>query len=196
VIRASSFNVLPIHGTTVGMYSLSAVCHLSSTQPPHSARSLGRCTQTLARGPGWQLGEGELGSWIIRFDGDDDDPLAAWSDVVRAIRNIADGHGLRPLLIDLRGTPRLAGATAELAAHLVCEFERRSLRVGIIVGPDLVHAARVHRLLDFHAPMLGRCCLTEDEGVDWIARGVPVAHPTPVVARPWTRSRPYFVAQR
>ena len=106
---------------------------------------------------------------------------------------IAELNGLRPLLIDLRGAPRLAGVTAEVAAELFAEFERHSVRLGVVVGPDLVHAARVHRLLDFHAPTLGRCFLTEDEGIDWVVRGSwPLVPPSPVVARPWTRSRPYL----
>lgn len=175
------------------MYSASVVRQLSSTTSPQLPRSLGRGAQTLARGPGWQLAEGEGVSWTLRLDCSAQDPLAIWSDMLDAVRNIAETHELRPLLVDLRGCPRLSGLTAELAAQLFDEFERRSRRIGVVVGPDLVHAARLHRLLDFHAPTLGRCFLNEDEALDWVVRGTwPIAPPSPVVARPWTRSRPYL----
>jgi len=166
---------------------------LSTSTPLHPARPAAQRAQTLARGPGWQLGDGEGGSWTIRLEAGGDEPRATWSDILQAIRNIAELTELRPLLIDLRGGPRLAGETAEIAAALFGEFERRSLRACAVVGPDLVHAARLHRLLGFHAPLHGRCFLTEDEGFDWVARGTWLfVPPTPVVARPWTRSRPYL----
>lgn len=175
------------------MSSHTVARHLSPLTPPQLARPAVRRSQTLARGPGWQLGESEGGSWTIRLDRAGDEPRATWSDMLQAVRNIAELTELRPLLVDLRGAPRLAGATADVAAQLFNEFERRSLRVCAVVGPDLVHAARVHRLLGFHAPINGRCFLTEDEGLDWVARGSwPIVPPSPVVARPWTRSRPYL----
>lgn len=159
-----------------------AVRHIASLGP-----------QTLARGPGWQLVESEGNSWTLRLDGGVDEPLQVWSDMLDAVRIIAETHPLRPLLIDMRGAPRLSGLAVEFAAQLFDEFERRSQRLAVVVGSDLVHAARVHRLLDFHAPTLGRCYLIEDEGLDWVARGTwPIAQPSPVVARPWTRSRPYL----
>jgi hypothetical protein len=165
---------------------------MHSAARPASPRLAVRRPQTLARGPGWQLGESEGGSWTIRLDRDGDEPLATWTDMLQAVRNIAELTELRPLLIDLRGAPRLGGATAELAAKLFAEFERRSLRVCAVVGHDLIHAARLHRLFGLHAPLHGRCFLTEDEGLDWVARGWPIVPPSPVVARPWTRSKPYL----
>lgn len=140
------------------------------------------------------LGEGEAGSWTLRVDRECDGPLDVWTDVLRAVRSIAEAHRLGPVLVDLRRAARLSGPVAELAASVFAEFERRSVRIAVVVGPDLVHAARVHRLLGSHAPLLGRCFLTEDEGLDWVGRGMwPVAS-APVLARPWTRSRPFVVA--
>lgn len=173
------------------MVSHTAARHRSITTPTYAVRPPRR-NQTLARGPGWQLGEGEAGSWVIRLDRDGDEPCATWTDMLQAIRNIAELTDLRPLLIDLRGAARLSGSTAELAAALFGELERRSLRVCAVVGPDLVHAARLHRLFGLHAPLHGRCFLTEDEGLDWVTRGTWPLDSTPVVARPWTRSRPYL----
>ncbi|MFO7563117.1 MAG: hypothetical protein R6X02_10780 [Enhygromyxa sp.] len=170
--------------------------HTAARSPSPSHPALRR-RQTLARGPSWQLCDSEGGSWTIRVERDAADPLATWSDILQAVRNIAELTELRPLLLDLRGAPRLAGAAAKLAASLFAEFERRSLRICAVVGSDLVHAVRLHRVFGFSAPLHGRCFLTEDEGLDWVARGAwPIVPPSPVVARPWTRSRPYLsVAQ-
>jgi hypothetical protein len=165
-----------------------------SPSPAHPAL---RRAQTLARGPGWQLCDSEGGSWTIRLHRNGDDSLAGcsqtWSDMLQAVRNIAELTALRPLLIDLRGTARLAGGAAEVAASLFAEFERRSVRVCAVVGPDLIYAVRLHRVIGFSATLHGRCFLTEDEGLDWVTRGTwPLVPPSPVVARPWTRSRPYL----
>lgn len=169
----------------------SAVGHPTMNTP-------GLGAQTLARGPGWQLAESAGNSWALRLDSGVDEPLQVWSDMLDAVRIIAETQPLRPLLIDMRGAPRLSGLAVEFAGQLFDEFERRSQRLAVVVGQDLVHAARVHRLLDFHAPTLGRCFLIEAEGFDWVARGTwPITQPSPVVARPWTRSRPFLhVAQR
>jgi hypothetical protein len=80
---------------------------------------------------------------------------------------------LRPLVIDLRDAGRLDGAAVQAAAPLFAELERRGLRISTIVGPDLVLAARVQRVISFHAPTCGGCFLTEDEGVDWVRSGPP-----------------------
>lgn len=183
--------------TFAHMLSLfSRVVHLGDMYSPTTVRdiALDRRALVFARGPGWTLGEGDAGSWTLRIDRECGDPQDVWTDILRALRSIAEAHRLGPVLVDLRRAPRLASPTAELAAEVFAEFERRSVRVAAVVGPDLVHAARMHRLLGMHAPLLGRCCLTEHEGLDWVARGMwPVAS-APVLARPWTRSRPFVVA--
>ncbi|HVI01929.1 MAG TPA: hypothetical protein VM869_24620, partial [Enhygromyxa sp.] len=75
-------------------------------------------------------------SWTLRLDADVDEPLAVWSDMLDAVRTVAETHPLRPLLVDMRGAPRLAGLAAEFAAQLFDEFERRSQRLAVVVGPD------------------------------------------------------------
>jgi hypothetical protein len=144
------------------------------------SRPLGHRTQMMARGPGWRLADGEAGSWHIKLI-PSDDPVATWAHLLRTLRSIADSHGMRTTVIDLRGAARLCGAAAEAASLLFAEFEQRGLRLSIVVGPDLIHAARVHRLLGANASTCGRCFLDEDEAVDWVRRSeLPV--PPPVAA--------------
>lgn len=161
----------------MNMHSLAARTHVSPL--PSRSRSLGHRTQMMARGPGWRLADGEGRSWLIKLI-ESDDPVATWAHLLRTLRSIADSHGMRATVIDLRGGPRLAGASAEAAALLFAEFEHRDLRIAVVVGTDLIHAARVHRLLGTNAATQGRCFLTEDEAVEWVRRSeAPVPPPVP-----------------
>ena len=51
-------------------------------------RPLGRRTQMFARGPGWILGEGQAGTWTLRFTRDGGDAISVWTDALAAARNI------------------------------------------------------------------------------------------------------------
>jgi hypothetical protein len=151
------------------------------------SRPLSHRTQMMARGPGWRLADGEAGSWDVKLL-PSDDPVATWAHLLRTLRSIADSHGMRPTIIDLRGAPRLCGAAAEAAALLFAEFEQRGLRLATVVGPDLIHAARVHRLMGTSVDTHARCFLTEDEAIDWVRRTAlpvppPVAPPLRLLSR-------------
>lgn len=141
----------------------------------------------MARGPGWRLAEGEGGSWHIKLWRESDESLLTWAHLLRTIRSIATTHGLRPVVIDLREAERLGGAAAQAAALLLAEFEHRGLRISTIVGPDLIHAARVHHLISSHAPTCGRGFLSEDDGHEWIRLGPPRV---PAPARGGPRTAP------
>ncbi|KIG15900.1 hypothetical protein DB30_05091 [Enhygromyxa salina] len=140
---------------------------------PIRARPLARRTQMMARGPGWRLVEGEADSWHVALRREVDDPVRTWAHLLRTIRSIATTHRLRPILIDLRDAQRLSGAAAQAAGLLLAEFEQRGLRICTIVGPDLIHAARLQHLISFHAPTCGGSFLTEDDGIEWIRTGPP-----------------------
>jgi hypothetical protein len=156
----------------MSMHSHAARNHISSMP----SRPLGHRTQMMARGPGWRLADGDGGSWLVRLI-ESDDPVATWAHLLRTLRSIADDHGMRPTVIDLRGGTRLAGASAEAAALLFAEFEHRDLRIATVVGTDLIHAARVHRLMSTNATVHGHCFLTEEEAVEWVRRSAPAVPP-------------------
>jgi hypothetical protein len=161
------------------MYS-PAVARPRNVSTPIRTRPLSRRTQMMAHGPGWCLVEGEVGNWYIKLRPQTDDSVRTWAHLLRTIRTIATTHRLRPIVVDLREAERLGGAAAQAAALLLAEFENRGLRTSMIVGSDLIHAARVHHLINFHAPTCGRCFLTEAEGNDWVRRSPP---PVPAPAR-------------
>jgi hypothetical protein len=158
-------------GTYMLMHSLAARTHDSSmsfrTQPPSQRAPV------LVRGPGWRLTEGELGTWVIELIASDD-PYVTWTHMLRSVRSFIDRHGMRATVIDLRGGERLAGVTARTASLLFGEFERRGTRIAAVVGTDLIHAARVHRLMG--AATHARCFLLEDEAIEWVRSSIP---PTP-----------------
>ena len=166
------------HGNYMCMHGLAVRTHESSLSL--RSRPLGHRTQMMARGPGWRLADGEGGSWHIRLIASDDS-VATWAHLLRTLRSIADSHGMRAATIDLRGAPRLCGAAADAATLLFAEFEQRGLRLAIVVGPDLIHAARVHRLLLADATTCGRCVLDEDEAIEWVAR-TTLQVPPPIAA--------------
>lgn len=173
-------------GNYMPMHALAARTYVSSL--PFASRPLGHRTQLMARGPGWRLADGEGGTWLIKLI-ESDDPVATWAHMLRTLRNIASTHGMRPTVIDLRGSSRLAGASAEAAALLFAELEHRDLRIATVVGTDLIHAARLHRLMGTSATTHGRCFLTEDEAFEWVRRSVlpeppPVPPPLRVLHRP------------
>jgi hypothetical protein len=157
----------------MGMQGHTSVRHLSSSAQPRPVRSLGRRTQLMARGPDWRLTEGEPGTWHIQVHNEISQPELTWSHMLGTLRSIAETHGLRPVLLDLRAAARVAGPALQTASSLFAEFERRSLRVATFVGPDLIKAARLHRVIGFHAPIEGRCFLTELEGLDWLRAAMP-----------------------
>jgi hypothetical protein len=161
-------------GNYMSMHSLAARTHVSSM--PARPRPLGLRTQMMVHGPGWRLADGEVGTWLIKLV-ESDDSIATWVHMLRTVRNIAATHGLRPTLIDLRGGSRLAGASANTAALLFEEFEQHGIRISTVVGTDLIHAARLHRLLGTSAAAQGRCFLTEDEAIEWVSRSVPPVPP-------------------
>jgi hypothetical protein len=164
-------------GNYMAMHSLAARTHESSMS--FASRPLGHRTQMMARGPGWRLADGDVGTWLIKLV-ESDDSVATWAHMLRTLRSIAANHGVRATVIDLRGSSRIAGASAEAAALLFAEFEHRDLRLATVVGTDLIHAARLHRLLGTHAPTQGRCFLTEDEALEWVRRSVlPMPPPVP-----------------
>jgi hypothetical protein len=127
----------------------------------------------MARGPGWRLAEGEGGGWHVEVQRETEDTALTWAHLLRTIRSIATTHTLRPLVIDLREAERLGGAAAQAAGLLLAEYETRGRRICMIVGPDLIHAARLHRLISVHAPSSGRCFLAEDEAADWVRWNPP-----------------------
>jgi hypothetical protein len=161
-------------GNYMSMHGLAARTYVSST--PSASRPLGHRTQMMAHGPGWRLADGDVGTWLIKLI-ESDDPVATWAHMLRTLRNIAATHGMQATVIDLRGSSRLAGVSAEAAALLFAEFEHRGLRIATVVGTDLIHAARLHRLMGTSAGTHGRCFLTEDEAFDWVRRSVPPVPP-------------------
>lgn len=161
-------------GNYMSMHSLAARTYDSST--PVRPRPLGLRTQMMARGPGWRLADGDAGTWLIKLI-ESDDSVATWAHMLRTVRNIAATHALRATVIDLRGGSRLAGSSAQAAALLFAEFEQRELRIATVVGTDLIHAARLHRLMATSASAYGRCFLTEDEASEWVRLGVPPEPP-------------------
>jgi hypothetical protein len=165
-------------GNYMSMHSLAARTHHSSMS--FASRPLGHRTQLTARGPGWRLADGDVGTWLIKRV-ESDDSIATWAHMLRTLRNIAVTHGMRATVMDLRGSSRLAGASAEAAGLLFAEFEHRGLRLATVVGTDLIHAARLHRLMGTNAPTQGRCFLTEDEAIEWVRRSV-LPEPPPVPA--------------
>jgi hypothetical protein len=156
-------------GNYMSMHSLAARTHSSK---PSASRPTGLRTQLMARGPGWRLAEGEDGTWLIKLI-ESDDSVATWAHMLRTLRTIAETHGVRATVIDLRGGSRLAGATASVAALLLAEFEQRELRIATVVGADLIHAARLHRLMGISAATQGRSFASEDEAIEWVRQGVP-----------------------
>jgi hypothetical protein len=168
-------------GNYMSMSSHAARTHVSSM--PYRSRPLGHRTQMMARGPGWRLADGDAGSWLIKLI-ESDDPVSTWAHMLRTLRSIAADHGMRATVIDLRGGSRIAGASAEAAALLFAEFEHRDLRIATVVGTDLIHAARVHRLMGTNAAAHGRCFLIEEEAVEWVRHRAPsVPAPMRVHAR-------------
>lgn len=161
-------------GNYMSMHGLAA--RTSDSSMSFGSRSLAHRTQMMARGPGWRLAAGEDGTWLIKLI-PSDDPVATWAHMLRTLRNIAATHGMRAAVIDLRGSSRLAGAAAEAAALLFAEFEHRGLKIATVVGTDLIHAARLHRLMSTNATTHGRCFLTEDEASEWVRRSVPPEPP-------------------
>jgi hypothetical protein len=150
---------------------------------PQRNRPLGLRTQMMARGPGWRLADGEGNSWMIKLVRCDD-PLSTWAHLLRVVRELADSHGLRATVIDLRGSERLSGLAAQAAGLLFAEFENRGIRVAAMVGPDLIHSARLHRILGEHALACGRCFLAETDALEWVRRSVPpIPRPPRSVAR-------------
>lgn len=145
------------------------------------SRPPGYRTQMMARGPGWRLADGEAGSWHVKLIASDD-PLATWAHLLRTLRSLADSHGMRPTIIDLRGAARLSGAAAEAAELLFAEFEQRGLRLAVVVGADLIHAARVHRLMGGELATQARCFLGEDEAIEWVRHDAAPPVPPPVPA--------------
>ncbi|PRQ00426.1 hypothetical protein ENSA7_59200 [Enhygromyxa salina] len=137
----------------------------------------------MARGPGWRLVEGEADNWHVALRRETEDPVRTWAHLLRTIRSISTTHRLRPIVLDLRDAERLGGVAAQAAGLLLAELEQRGLRICAIVGPDLIHAARVQHLISLHAPICGGCFLTEGEAIDWVRTGPP-----PVAAP--LRSRP------
>ena len=111
------------------MDSSSAVGH-------QTIHSLGLGAQTLARGPGWQLTERPGNSWTLRLDSGVDEPLQVWSDMLDAVRIIAETQPLRPLLIDMRGAGHLLTDTGRTPAELR----------GQVTSPGGTTAAAVHIL--------------------------------------------------
>lgn len=184
-------------GNYMSMHGLAARTSDSSTS--FGSRS-GHRTQMMARGPGWRLASGQDGTWLIKLiglapgdsgswpsarpnDGQGDDPVATWAHMLRTLRSIAATHGMRAAVIDLRGSSRLAGPAADAAALLFAEFEHRGLKIATVVGTDLIHAARVHRLMSTNATTHGRCFLAEDEAIEWVASSVspePPSVPAPL----------------
>jgi hypothetical protein len=162
------------HGNYMPMHRLAARPLVSST--PSRTRPLGLRTQRMARGPGWRLVEGDAGTWLIKLIATDD-PVATWVHMFRTVCRIAESHGMRPTLVDLRDGERLAGAAAQAAALLFAEFEHRGVRIATVVGTDLIHAARVHRLMA--ATVHGRCFLLEGEALEWAASSI-LPSPPPV----------------
>jgi hypothetical protein len=161
-------------GTYMVMNSPAARTHESSA--PLRTRPLGHRTQMMARGPGWRLAEGEAGTWMIKLIASDD-PVVTWTHLLRTVRSISDRHATRATVIDLRGGERLAGVAAKAAGLLFAEFEDRGVRIATVVGPDLIHAARVHRLMG--ASVHGRCFLLEEEAIEWVVSSIP-PEPPPV----------------
>jgi hypothetical protein len=157
------------------MYSPAVASNFSSSAS--HARPLVHKTQLTARGPGWRLAEGDFGSWEIELRREADGSTTSWTHLLATLRTIADTHGRRPLLIDLRQAERLAGSAAEAATELFAELESHGLRVAVLVGPDLIQAVRLHRLLGLHARMCGRSFMCADEARDWIRRAPPPVPP-------------------
>lgn len=143
----------------------------------------------MARGPGWRLAEGEGGSWWVKLCRCDD-AVSTWAHMLRTLQSIADTRGLRPLIVDLGDGERLAGPAAEAAARVFAMFEDRGLRVATVVGPDLIHAIRLHRMMGTHATVHGRCFLTADEAREWIRRSPPPVAPPLCSARGGRRPPP------
>jgi hypothetical protein len=163
-------------GNYMSMHSLAA--RTCDSSMPSRPRPLGLRTQMMARGPGWRLADGEDGTWLIKLI-ESDDPVSTWAHMLRTSCSIAATHGLRATVIDLRGSSRLAGIAANAAALLFAEYEQHGIRIATVVGTDLIHAARLHRLMGTSASEYGRCFLTEDEAIEWVRRSVP-PEPPPV----------------
>lgn len=171
------------HGNYMGMYSPApARPFVTSTSHRSAVRSLGLRTQMMARGPGWRLAAGEVGSWEIKITREARDAVLTWAHILRTLREIGESHGLRPLLIDMREAARLGGPAADAAALVFAEFEGHGRRVAVLIGPDMIHALRLHRLMSYHAVSQGGCFMSEAESSAWI-RLPPVPAPAPGYAR-------------
>ncbi|MCA9686956.1 MAG: hypothetical protein KC457_32620, partial [Myxococcales bacterium] len=60
----------------------------------------------MARGPGWILGEGEVGEWHVRVTARAN-LASTLAHLHRSLRELIATHGGRPLRIDLEQAPRL-----------------------------------------------------------------------------------------
>ena len=158
----------------MGMYS-PAPHRTSVSSAPYRTRPLSRRTQMMARGPGWRLAEGAGMTWHVRLTNEASDPVLTWAHMLRTIRCLADGRGLRPLVVDLRRAPRLSGKAAEAAALVFEQYEVSGIRVATIAGPDMVLAVRLHRLHNLNAPTQGLACLGGDEAFEWASQCPPPA---------------------
>lgn len=118
---------------------------------------------------GWTLRDGDPDRWVLELHGELADPDATWRELGRQLHRLAERRGRRPLLLDLRRGPRLSGRSGTILAQLLRAQEAAGRRVALLIAPDLIQAARVHRLVGFNAPRCGRCLMNEDEARAWLA---------------------------
>ena len=116
-----------------------------------------RARAVLASGSDWHLAARGGNSWQLTIEACEDPQLSSYLDMLEALRTFAGGSGLRPLVIDLRGTTRPGGPRLRACAELLALYESHRRRVVALVGRDLVLALRMHHLLREHAPTQGRC---------------------------------------
>ena len=137
-----------------------------------SAPRVAGVRRELFASDGWRLLTGPERSWQIELSGADRHPSEIWTEIERTVALLAKADRVRPLVIDMRGRPRLEPATRWAMAPLLTRYESAEVRVALISEVDLVQLARVHSLLGHHAPTRGRRCLSMAEALGWV-RPVP-----------------------
>ena len=128
---------------------------------------------------GWRLLTGPERIWQIELDADGGgrDRSDLWSEIQRTLALLARADCVRPLVIDMRGCPRLEQDARWAMSTLISRYEEAGVRLALICEVDLVQVVRVQSLLGHCAPTLGRRVLSMGEAIAWVRSGPVVAAP-------------------